>query len=97
MLKLRSLPQQGMEIMFLMSNCRTGCATQSHDSWGECARNANISTANMQIALVSRGTDAELGAYRDARKQGIQPASTKMHDVIAATRASDKLGRAVQA
>lgn len=80
-----------------MSKCRSGCPTQDHNNWGECARSANISTANMAIAAVSRGVDKELSAYRDARKLGIQPASTKMKDIQKAVRTADKLGRAVSA
>ena len=25
-----------------MSNCRTGCPTKDHKSWGECVADANI-------------------------------------------------------
>ena len=39
----------------------------------------------------------ELSAYRDARKLGIQPASTKMKDIQKAVRASDAIGRAAKA
>jgi hypothetical protein len=41
--------------------------------------------------------DGELQAYRDARSQGIQPASTKMKDIKAAMEISDKTGKAYQA
>lgn len=80
-----------------MSKCRTGCATQDHESWGECARAANISVSNDPIAAAIKNTDRELSAYRDARKQGIQPASTRMKDIQKAVRASDLIGRAAQA
>ena len=26
-------------------NCRSGCKTKNHDSWGECARAANLTIA----------------------------------------------------
>jgi hypothetical protein len=38
-----------------------------------------------------------LNAYRDARKYGIQPKTTKLKDIDAAVKASDTLGRAVKA
>jgi hypothetical protein len=40
--------------------------------------------------------EKELTAYRDARRQGIQPASTKMADIQKAVRASDAIGVGVQ-
>ena len=44
-----------------------------------------------------KNTDKELSAYREARKQGIQPATTKMKDIQTAVRASDLIGRAAKA
>ena len=41
--------------------------------------------------------DAELDAYKDARRQGVQPASTKMPDIRAAMKASEIVGRAYDA
>ena len=41
--------------------------------------------------------DGELQAYRDARAQGIQPASTKMKDIKAAVAASNHFGKAFKA
>lgn len=41
--------------------------------------------------------DAELQAYRDARRQGIQPAGTKMHQIRAAVEASNEKGLAYDA
>ena len=38
--------------------------------------------------------NSELQAYRDARSQGIQPAGTRMKDIIAAHEASETLGKA---
>lgn len=58
-----------------MSNCRTGCPTQDHATWGECARGMNL-----QIGDLGRGvtayTDRRLQTYADARRQGLQPKST---------------------
>jgi hypothetical protein len=86
-----------MEIIFSMSNCRSGCPTQDHANWGECARDANLSVGNATIAATLKKNGNELNAYREARKQGIQPRSTKMADIQTAVRLSDKVGKAVQA
>ena len=83
--------------MSTLSKCRSGCKTQDHDSWGECARASNIGISNEVASTAIKTTDKELSAYRDARKQGIQPASTKMKDIQKAVRASDIIGRAAQA
>ena len=80
-----------------LSNCRSGCKTQDHANWGECARAANLSITNEVVSKDIKNTDRELSAYRDARKLGIQPASTKMKDIQKAVRVSEKIGRAAQA
>jgi hypothetical protein len=41
--------------------------------------------------------DKELDLYKTARKQGIQPASTKTRDIRKAIEASDKVGKAFDA
>ena len=84
-------------MVIILSKCRTGCPTQDHESWGECARASNIGISNEVAASTIKNTDKELSAYRDARKLGIQPASTKMKDIQKAVRASDVIGRAAQA
>lgn len=50
-----------------------------------------------EIRAWSHGQERELSSYRDARKYGIQPRSTKQRDIDTAVRASDSLGMAVQA
>ena len=80
-----------------LSKCRSGCKTQDHDSWGECATAANLSISNEIVSADIKKTDRELSAYRDARKLGNQPASTKMKDIQKAVRVSEKIGRAAQA
>lgn len=44
----------------------------------------------------NKANDRELDAYRSARKQGVQPKSTKMNDIKAAVQVSDSLGKAVR-
>jgi len=80
-----------------LSKCRTGCRTQDHENYGDCLRDANIGVSNEGVATALKTTDKELSAYRDARKLGIQPASTKMKDIQKAVRVSEKIGRAAKA
>lgn len=75
--------------------CRSGCKTQDHASWGECARAANLRTS--QIAPHNQGgydlTKKELAAYRAARRDGIQPEGTTMDKISAARRATENMKR----
>jgi hypothetical protein len=80
-----------------LSNCRTGCRTQDHESYGECLRESNISIGNEQVSSTLKKNEKELTAYRDARKVGIQPASTRMKDIQKAVRVSEVTGRAAKA
>jgi len=82
--------------------CRTGCPTGDHATWGECARAANVRVAWAASAkgfdlTAEKKADRELDAYADARRQGIQPAGTRMAQVEAAVRVSDATGSAFQA
>jgi hypothetical protein len=45
----------------------------------------------------SRKWEGELKRYKEARRQGIQPAGTTMDKIIAAEKASENLGRAYNA
>ena len=47
--------------------------------------------------MTNKAWDGELQAYRDARAQGIQPASTKRKDIEAAVAASNHFGKAFKA
>lgn len=61
--------------------CRTGCSTQDHASWGDCARAANLQIGDLDTGSgVARRTDRRLGAYQKARQLGLQPPSTKIED-----------------
>lgn len=70
-----------------MSNCRSGCPTQDHATWGECARDSGL-----QIGDLGRGvaadTDRRLNAYATARGLGLQPPSTRTADSLAALRSA---------
>lgn len=82
--------------------CSSSCKTQDHESYGECLRSKNLKTAYMQEwkgadATRQKKADKELNDYAKARKEGIQPKSTKRHDIDFAVRQSDKTGTAYQA
>lgn len=82
-----------------MSNCTSGCPTQTCESYAACLRGkgtrvAYCDSANGRDATQQKRWDADLNAYRDARAQGIQPASTARSAVDNAVRISDSAGRA---
>ncbi|MFG3509659.1 hypothetical protein ACGF5F_29625 [Streptomyces sp. NPDC047821] len=78
--------------------CRTGCPTQDHATWGECARAANLRVAYCGIgggdATEQKRWDNDLALYRSARAQGIQPDGTTRPKVMAALKASEQAGAA---
>ena len=80
--------------------CRSGCPTQDHKSWGECARAASLKVAYCGIgggdATKQKKWDRELDSYKAARAQGIQPRSTKKRDIETAVKVSDMTGTAFQ-
>lgn len=83
--------------------CSSSCpAPGTHASMGECIRSKGVKVAyansakNMDYTQQKRW-DRDLDAYRDARKAGIQPTSTRRSDVDAALRASDSTGSAFRA
>lgn len=69
-------------------SCRTGCPTKDHASWGECARQMNLQLGDLTGQGQRIVTDRRLGAYADARRQGLQPPSTKLADSVATMRAA---------
>lgn len=81
--------------------CRTGCRTQDHATWGDCLRASNIQMnagdAASGKAMSNAKWNGELDAYANARAQGIQPAGTRMGQIIEAEKASETLGRAYNA
>jgi hypothetical protein len=82
--------------------CASTCQTKDHETFGACLRAKNIKTAYMQEwkgkdATAQKRADKNLDAYEAARKNGIQPSSTRPADVQRAIRISDKTGKAFQA
>jgi hypothetical protein len=51
----------------------------------------------MQIRAWAHAQEKELNTYADARRQGVQPRSTKTADIKRAMRISDSTGKAYQA
>ena len=67
--------------------CRSGCQTKDHASWGDCARAARISTQRLD-GKVDRAFDAETERYRQAVKDGLDPADCTNQAVTAAYKAA---------
>lgn len=73
-------------------------ALKTHPVYVEGCFGCKAATLNLDTGHIrawAQGQERELSSYKDARKYGIQPRSTKQHDVTAAVRASDKVGSAV--
>lgn len=80
---------------------RCSCG-QGHETFGACMRAKNIRVGYCQSArgldlTAERGKERELAAYKDARRQGIQPASTFARDINDAVELSDRAGTAFDA
>lgn len=81
--------------------CR--CAVDNpHETFGQCMRWKGVRVAYCQSAAnrdytAQKRWDKDLEAYASARKQGIQPASTKRSAVDRAVALSNKTGKAFQA
>jgi hypothetical protein len=72
--------------------CSQGCPTPGvHATWGECVR-AKAAYVAPPGRASRRANDGELAAYASARRQGIQPAGTQMHQVRQAVREADRTG-----
>ena len=79
--------------------CTSSCASQDHASWGACVRAKNLRTNALAGENLDnqRAADKSLDAYATARRNGIQPKSTRAIDVQRAVRLSDKTGVPFQA
>ena len=78
--------------------CTSGCNDPgSHRSWGECMRSKHLriayaNSAGGQDYTAQKKWDAELDLYASARRQGIQPESTRTPDIRAAIELSNEVG-----
>lgn len=77
--------------------CSSTCPTQDHETYGACMRAKNIKIADVGYTTANKKHTTELSAYAKARAEGIQPKSTRKHDIEKAVRTSDKTGTAYQA
>ena len=82
--------------------CSSSCLTQDHESWGACVRSKNLKSA---VSIPGKdydrsgqkSWDRRIDSYKQARSEGIQPASTKSSDIAAAVKTSDATGTAYKA
>lgn len=68
--------------------CRSGCPTQDHASWGECAKSARFAVQWLGGTGPSYGGEKawnrENAAYAQARKDGLAPSTVTREAVNAA-------------
>lgn len=79
-----------------MTGTRCTCGA-GHETFGACLRAKNIQVGDIKGRPANRKWDADLNAYADARRAGIQPAGTERHHVDRAVRISEADGQAWQA
>lgn len=77
--------------------CSSTCETRDHASFGEClrAKHLNIGYARSAIGLDltrQKRWDSRLQEYRDARRQGIQPRTSRLKDIRHAIKVSNETG-----
>ena len=78
--------------------CTTGCMTKNHATWGECMRAKALNVKpNLMHAGRQKVMDRELQSYRDAKRQGVQPASVLQKDIDHAMKVSNETGVAFKA
>lgn len=81
----------------MSNNCSSACVTKDHATFGECMRVKGVQLGDVRGTGVSSALDHRLSSYDSARRQGIQPATTRLRDVNAAVRISQATGRAFDA
>jgi hypothetical protein len=74
--------------------CSTGCQTRDHSSYGECLRSkstrvAYCNTVNGWDATKQKNWDRELANYRQAVKDGMNPATCTQAAIDAAYAKAD--------
>lgn len=72
-------------------NCRSGCPTKDHATWGECARDMGLQVGDLGRG-VTAATDRRLNAYASARSQGVQPQGTQLWQSQLAMEKADRTG-----
>ena len=76
--------------------CSSTCPTQDHTTLGECLRAKGVKVRGASVYIQAAG-DKRLSAYEKARKDGIQPQSTRSRDIERAVRISEATGTAFRA
>jgi len=84
--------------------CKCSWAATPHETYGACLRSKGMHVAPSATPSASgieaggvRKWDRRLERYRDARKAGITPASTRSKHINQAVRISDRTGTAFDA
>lgn len=77
--------------------CRSGCPSQDHKSWGECARAARLQVAPIANVMAAKAWDKDINDYKAARRQGVQPAGTTAEKIRDAMEISQRTGKAFNA
>lgn len=73
--------------------------TQDHSSYAECLRDKSAGVGVITPSgeyLTRKKWATELTEYRAARAQGIQPKSTKLHDIRGAVARSQRADKPMQ-
>lgn len=68
--------------------CRSGCPTKVCGSYAACLKGMNLQLGDLTGVGDLRTTDRRLTAYADARRQGLQPPTTRLSDSLATVRAA---------
>lgn len=78
----------------LGGNCTSACTTKDHVTFGECMRSKRLQVAPIANLNGSKAWDAEIVAYKEARRQGVQPSGTTMKQTQDAMEISQRTGKA---
>ena len=84
-----------------MSDCTSSCKSKDHTSYAQClqqnmpmvAPSASPTRTGWDRDKIKKD-DKELDSYYGALRQGIEPRSTKQHDIDAAVKLSNEGGKA---
>lgn len=79
-----------------MNETRCTCGA-GHATFGACLRAKNIQIGDLKHHTVNRQGEADLQAYADAKRQGIQPSGIERSAVDRAVRISESDGVAFHA
>lgn len=78
--------------------CSSSCVTRDHLTWGECTRAKGLQLKpNLSDTTTTKKWDKELSDYREAVRQGVNPAGTTQAKVDSAMRISEATGVAYDA